>query len=99
MTSLARTTTATSIRDPLPEGSGHDQAASRPAALCWELIRCPGCGREHARRATSVLVLSCLQCGGQPEVYSLLVGERLELAILGRVGARVVGRQLAGEAR
>jgi hypothetical protein len=99
MTSLARSTTATPICNPLPEGRGRCQAASRPAAVCWELIRCPDCGREHARRATSVLVLSCLQCGGQPEVYSLLAGERLELATLGRVGARVVGRQLAGEAR
>ena len=99
MTSLGRSAPAAPVIHPPPKAYDRDQAASPPVGVCWELIRCPGCGREHARRATSVLVLSCLQCGGQPEVYSLRVGERLELAVLGRVGARVVGRQLAGESR
>jgi hypothetical protein len=74
-----------------------DQAAQRAsqATTGWELIRCPGCRREHARRASAVLVLSCSRCGRQPEAFALQVAERLELRPLGRVGARVVGRDFA----
>jgi hypothetical protein len=72
-----------------------DHAARRRApeqALEWELIRCPGCRREHARRTNAVLVLSCPRCGRQPEAFALQLAERLELRPLGRVGAQVVGR-------
>jgi hypothetical protein len=65
----------------------------KPTATAWELIRCPGCGREHVRRSSAVLVLSCPRCGRQPEAFALEVAERLQLSPLGRVGARVVGRE------
>jgi hypothetical protein len=81
----------------------HGQAArGQPLSettIGWELIRCPGCQREHARRSTAVLVLSCPGCGRQPEAFALQLAQRLELQPLGRVGARVVGRDLTPTAR
>jgi hypothetical protein len=81
----------------------HGQAIRRrppdQTTIGWELIRCPGCQREHARRSTAVLVLSCPRCGRQPEAFALQLAQRLELHPLGRVGARVVGRDLISAGR
>jgi hypothetical protein len=76
--------------DPAAWREPQDQASTG-----WELIRCPGCRREHARRTNAVLVLSCSRCGRQPEAFALQVAERLELRPLGPVGAQVVGRDFA----
>jgi ribosomal protein L37AE/L43A len=95
MTYPAETHDTRKNRDRVDRHPG-DQAGRRQppdqTATGWELIRCPGCGREHARRTSTVLVLNCPRCGRQPEAFALQLAERLELRSLGRVGARVVGR-------
>jgi hypothetical protein len=64
--------------------------------LEWELIRCSACGREHTRRRGSVMVLPCVRCGEQPEVFSLKIADSVPVRTFGRGGAQVVGREPGG---
>jgi hypothetical protein len=56
----------------------------------WELIRCPGCGREHTRRRGAMLVLACVTCGGQREVYRLRLAGPVAVRPLGSTGSQVL---------
>jgi hypothetical protein len=71
-----------------------DSEAWNNGEVRWELIRCTACGREHTRPCGRLLVLPCVRCGEQPEVYSLRIDARLPVRALGRVGAQLLHRGL-----